>query len=36
VGESMVKYAKEVDKKISSLKRGSFSQKHKKVGSNFT
>jgi len=34
--ESMVKYTKKVDEKISSLKRGSFSQKHKKVDSKFT
>jgi hypothetical protein len=30
-GESMVFYTKNVDKKISSLKRDSFSQKHKKI-----
>jgi hypothetical protein len=27
----MVKYTKKVDEKISSLKRGNFSQKHKKI-----
>jgi hypothetical protein len=32
----MVKYTKTIEEKISSLKRGSFSQKHKKVYSNFT
>ncbi len=36
VGENMVKYTKKVDEKISSLKRGNFSQKHKKVDLNFT
>jgi len=29
-------YKKKVDKQISSLKKGSFSQKHKKVDSKFT
>jgi hypothetical protein len=33
-GENIVKYIKKVYEKISSLKRGSFSRKHKKVGSN--
>jgi hypothetical protein len=32
----MVKYIKKVDGKLSSLKRGSFPWKHKKVNSNFT
>jgi hypothetical protein len=36
MGESMVKYIEKVDKRISSLKRGSFSWKHKKVNSNFS
>jgi hypothetical protein len=36
LGESMVFYTKKVDEKISSLKRNSFSQKQKKVDSNFT
>jgi hypothetical protein len=36
VGENMVKYSKKVDEKISSLKRGNFSQKHKKLNSKFT
>jgi hypothetical protein len=36
MGENMVECTKKVDEKISSLKRGSFSQKHKKVDSNFT
>ncbi len=27
----MVKYTKKVDERISSLKRGNFSQKHKKI-----
>jgi hypothetical protein len=35
-GESMVKYTKKVDEKTSSLKRGNFSRKHKKLYSNFT
>ncbi len=35
-GESMVKYIYKVDEKISSLKINSFSQKHKKIDSNFT
>jgi hypothetical protein len=36
MGESMVKYTKEVDEKTSNFKRGSFPQKHKKVDPNFT
>ncbi len=36
LGENMVKYIEKVDKEISSLKRGKFAQKHKKVYSNFT
>ncbi len=36
VGESMVFYTKTIDEKKSSLKRNSFSQKHKKVNSIFT
>jgi hypothetical protein len=32
----MVKYIEKVDGKISSLKIDNFSQKHKKVNSNFT
>jgi len=36
MGESMVKCTKKVDKKITSLKKGNFSLKHKKVDSNFT
>jgi hypothetical protein len=31
----MVKYTKKVDERISSLKRGIFSQKHKEVDSDF-
>jgi hypothetical protein len=34
--ESMVKYTEKSWGKISSLQRGSFSQKHKKVDSKFT
>jgi hypothetical protein len=34
--ESMVKYTKKIAEKISSEKKISFSQKHKKVDSNFT
>jgi hypothetical protein len=34
--ESMVKYIEKSWGKISSLQRGSFSQKHKKVNSKFT
>jgi hypothetical protein len=34
LGESMVKYTKQVDKKITSLKRGNFSRKCKKIDSN--
>jgi hypothetical protein len=33
VGESMAFYIKKIDEKKSSLKRNSFSQKHKKVDS---
>jgi hypothetical protein len=36
MGENMVECTKKVDEKISSLKRGIFSAKHKKVYSNFT
>jgi hypothetical protein len=36
MSESMVECKEKVDEKISSLKRGRFSQKHKKVDSNFT
>ncbi len=35
-GESMVKHTKKVDEKISSFKISNFSQKHKKIDSNFT
>ncbi len=34
--ESMVKYIEKVDKNISSLKRGKFSQKHNKLYSKLT
>jgi hypothetical protein len=36
MGESMVFYTKKVGKKISSLKKDNFSQKHKKLDSIFT
>jgi hypothetical protein len=32
----MVFYTKKIDEKISSLKRDSFSQKHKKINAIFT
>jgi hypothetical protein len=35
-GESMVKHTKKVDEKISSFKISIFSQKQKKIYSNFT
>jgi hypothetical protein len=36
LGENMVFYTKKVEKQISSFKKDSFSQKHKKINSIFT